>query len=208
MSKHNIYRTGKLSDKKILDLFKAIEAEFGQVDANVHIGNLKIDYNSEENKKLFIKKHQQSIQKGEITTSLHKLTIKFRRGTSIDESNYECRQASPYFDEIIVVFGTERNNKIQCTPKPEEAIKCIDIIHKSITTVLLPSVEGGANNATDLLQALIEKQSEQYQDMITDLDLRRKDFDASVNLERNRMRKEADTQKARIDAENQEERNK
>ena len=171
----NVYRTGRLKDKTIFKLLKAIEEGFGSQTFVTNIGTLSVDYTIPENEEQLSKANSTSITAAHITTSKSKFTVYFRRGISTDANNFNSRQPSAYFDEIIVALGV--NNQRIVAPTLEEVFACEKIIKKYITNVVPESVESEANSATSLLQAQISSLSDQYLEMITGLDKRRSQLD-------------------------------
>jgi len=184
MSQFNTYRTGKLKDREIIKLFDAIEKEFGVVTTSAQMGQIQVNHNEADNRKLLIKSDGFLLTRVQITTGESKITVQFMRGIGRDATNpNNAREPSPYFDEVIVSYNHQPQAG-RAVPSLEEVDKCDKIIRKFITNVIPNNVSESANNATDLLHAQMSDLSSQYQDMISGIDIRRakldKDHDARI----------------------------
>lgn len=199
MSNANIIQTSKLSDKKIIELLTAIENEFGKESSHVHLGTLTVDYTSEENKKLFNSKNQKSITRADIHTAKHKIHVKYRRGTSPNVKDHETRQPSPYLDEIIIILGGQTGNGRELA-KPQEVINCTNLVQKFVSNVMPSNVEDGAQNATELLQAQMTKQTELYQEMLAGIDSRRAELDKEHDTRMKLLEAQTDDRLKEIEA--------
>ncbi|MFH1157272.1 MAG: hypothetical protein V1721_00050 [Pseudomonadota bacterium] len=174
-------RTGKLPDKKIIDLLDALEKNFGLEYSNVHINGVQVEHKNAEHKKLLSVNDSYAITSASITTASRKFTVLYERGISkqTGPNNSTIREASSYFDEITITTGKTGNGTIM--PSVPDTVLCHQIIRQHITNVIPSNVNDGADNATGLLQAQIASLSTQYQDMIAGIDQRRGELEKAYD---------------------------
>ena len=161
---------------------------------NATIGNLQLMVIDDENIQL-LSEDRYTILEVHFSTST-KVAITFLRGIALDSNNpHRSRQASPYFDEIILNPNDADISAIT---------SCLDVIHKEIPPLVSRHLSEGGQDVVDFLQMEINRPSEQYQVMLSGLAGERSEFRKFVDDSRGRTNEEYEETKRRSIAENYE----
>lgn len=169
MSKYHAIRTARLTDRQILDLIFVLRDEGVTTRVMIYLGgNIHIDVTSMQRNEDDIAEldgNRHAIQRVTITTP-QQIEVLFFRGICGDVQNPTThRQASPYFDELVLHLG-------KVTSEPEsrkQLISCIDLIERSLPkTIPIDEFDKG-RSAIDVLQAEIARLADQYKTMMEGL---------------------------------------
>ena len=167
MSNTAAYRTGKLKDKDIIKTLKTLEAKFGKIQSNVHLGNIPLTSESEDIK-LLEKSNDTAITSFDYVSELHKFTVRFRRGVAIDQDKVGVREASAYYDELYMIVGTQRSPSQQA-PSTQEIIECNRLLSKFAEKNISKNLGDSGNEPLDLLQRQLTSLSSLHEKMVSDL---------------------------------------
>ena len=200
MATNHAIRTPRLSDSQIIRLIFSLKQEIGldsghiRLGENATIGNLQLMVIDDENIQL-LSEDRYAILEVHFSTST-KVAITFLRGIALDSNNpHRSRQASPYFDEIILNPNDADISAIT---------SCLDVIHKEIPPLVSRHLSEGGQDVVDFLQMEINRLSEQYQVMLSGLAGERSEFRKFVDDSRGRTNEEYEETKRRSIAENYE----
>jgi Skp family chaperone for outer membrane proteins len=196
-----IHRTGRLQDRVIIDLINAIGEAYQSDTKKFMYGRHEIPIG--EIDEILGKGASYVINRAEITTPQEEFVVSFCRGTSgknhsNGEINVNIREPSPYFDEIIIIFGSTGTGGQQ-TPSPSEYVKLDKILQTYISSGTPKQVDDGAKGAIDLLQKEIADLAAFHKKMLEDAEDRRVALESDFQKKHTDLEAKAAENRKKID---------
>lgn len=189
MVAETFHLTGRLNDRQIIKMMKAIEETFGSENLAYRFGQIRLD--ADELDSLIGSKKTFTIDAVDLTTERHKFVVRYRRGTTLRGVNGQAlidqRSPSPYLDEVIVTpnHGQFTNGAIPDVSDIHNLTQILDA--HLILKALNNSDDGKAGSAVNVLQAELADLSSLHTKMIEQASAER----AAFAEERQRISQEA-----------------
>ena len=183
-------RTARLTDRQILDLIFVLRDEEVVSRAMIQLGgNISIDVTTMQRTDddiVELDSNRHAIQSVEITTP-QQILILFFRGICGDVENPTTRrQASPYFDELILNL----RNVASSPESRKQLISCMNIIERTLPKTIPFDEFDKGQSAIDVLQAEIANLADQYKTMLDGLAEERAEARKAAEKERQAARQE------------------
>ena len=189
MANYYVIRTTRLTDRQVLDLFYKLHTNTDATSGKVRLGSgLSVDIFSnvrDESPVSDLDRDRHAIRSAHLSTSSN-IHIHFYRGTCADVQSPETnRQASPYFDEVLLTHDPGRGGATA-----EQWVACIDTVETVLPkTYPLQETEQGTD-VIDVLRVEVTALAGQYKEMLTGLANERVKFREEAEEERNTARQE------------------
>ena len=198
MANYHVIRTARLTDRQVLDLIDVFKHKMILSSASVTLGpGVQVDIAAENTdgkqmEGLYRDRHaiQQSLIVIEDLSSVY-----FYRGiaTNVDRP-FSDRQASPYFDEVILNMGDRR----RVPGMRNQVIECMDIIEEALPEVFPLQDVDKVHGAVDVLQAQMAGLADQYKEMLRDLAEERAEFRKEHEERRQSLEQEREADKKQV----------
>ena len=195
MANNHAIRTGRLTDRQVLDMVNAFKDHMTLKSVSINLGNgVNIDGNSAEMNEEIMQKlstDRHSILQLHIVT-LNDIHVQFYRGTCTNtDAPASDRQASPYFDEVFLIPNERKRTQDSWI----HIIECMDVLETSLPRILPVQDAERTQDVVDVLQAELTGLAEQYRKIL-----------GNVTEERMEHRKEIEERRRELECQHAEER--
>ena len=173
MNNHAI-RIARLTDDQIVDLITTFLEKFEFCTVTIGFGAGAIERFNQNSDISSIEEYRgdlQSIMSFDVHLSRCHLVVYFRRGTCPNSENFDAnRQASPYFDELIL--SAQASN---VTADSKAVIRCVKLIRETLP-IIPRTLAGQGQDVVNTLRAEMSALNEMYRNMIKEISVERIEF--------------------------------
>ncbi len=167
MATEVFYTTGRLNDRQIVKMMKAICDSFGKFNLAYRFGDINLDV--DELDEVIRRKKSFTIDAADLSTDEHMFVLRYRRGTSALNANgqpiIDQRISSPYFDEVIITPGRGGNSNTHL-PSATQIHDLTQLIEAHLVLKSANASNSHAGSAIDVLQAELADLSSLHTKMV------------------------------------------